>query len=204
MRLVGCYVALGDSFSAGISGHVPWPDLAAVKLQESSPRLRFRNLAAAGATSHEVAAEQLGPALALRPDLISLICGANDVLLCVRPDEDGFARTLDAMLRRIGTAAPAALVVTATYPPSVPDRLRRRTRRRVLEGIARFNAAIRQVSRANGALCLDWQEHAEVGSHQNFATDGLHPSRRGHRVAAAGFIEAVSLALAPETATEVA
>lgn len=202
--MISSYVAVGDSFSAGIPGQTPWPDLVAARLSDASPQFDYGNLAAVGVTSHDVAADQLGPALARRPDLISLICGANDVIQSVRPDELEFARTLAAMFERIRAEAPDALVVTATYPPIAPAGARPRTRRRVREGILEFNATIRRQSVAHGALCLDWQAHDEVASQQNFAADGFHPSDRGHRLAAEGFLASVTSALTPQTTSEVA
>lgn len=202
--MIASYVAVGDSFSAGIAGQTPWPDLVAESLSEASPDLDYANFAAVGVTSRDVAADQLGPALARGPDLISLICGANDVIQSVRPDQLEFARTLTAMFERIRAEAPAALVVTATYPPIAPAAARPRTRRRVREGILAFNAAIHRVSLVHGGLCLDWQAHDEVGSQQNFAADGFHPSDRGHRLAAEGFLAAVAGALTPQTTSEVA
>jgi len=202
--VIASYVAVGDSFSAGIAGQTPWPDLVAGRLSEDSPGIRYANFAAVGVTSHDVAAGQLGPALARRPDLISLICGANDVIESVRPDEAEFARTLAAMFGRIRAEAPDALVVTATYPPVAPAGAGPRTRRRVRDGIRAFNATIHRGSLAHGALCLDWQAHDEVGSQQNFAADGFHPSDRGHRLAAEGFLAAVEGELTPQTTSEVA
>lgn len=190
--MITSYVAVGDSFSAGIPRQTPWPDLVAAGLSEVSPSLRYRNFATAGVTSDEVAAEQLGPALDRRPDLISLICGANDVILSVRPDDLAFARTLTAMFDRIAEEAPAARVVTATYPPIVPAGCRPRTHERVRYGILRFNAIIRRASHAHGARCLDWQGHDEVGCPQNFARDGFHPSDRGHKLAAEDFLAEVA------------
>lgn len=202
--MIASYVAVGDSFSAGIPGQTPWPDLVAARLSEASPELDYANLAAVGVTSGDVASDQLGPALARRPDLISLICGANDVIQSVRPDEREFARTLAAMFERIRAEAPTALVVTATYPPIAPAGVRPRTRRRVQEGLLAFNATIHRVSLAHGGLCLDWQAHDEVGAQQNFAPDGFHPSDRGHRLAAEGFLTAVAGELTSQTTSEVA
>jgi lysophospholipase L1-like esterase len=204
VNAITSYVAVGDSFSAGIPGQTPWPDLVAARLSESSPGLSYRNFAAVGVTSHEVGAGQLGLALARRPDLISLICGANDVILSVRPDELEFARTLGAMFERIRAEAPAARIVTATYPPISPAWCRPRTRRRVREGIVAFNATVRRASRAHGALCLDWQGHEEVGARQNFAGDGFHPSDRGHALAADTFLAAIDSAPAQQPRSEVA
>src|ERR687891_135794 len=75
------YVALGDSFTAG-TGCPPgdaWPERLVANLRSESPSLELRNLAVEGATSTEVL-DQLPAALGLEPDLVTLVCGANDVL----------------------------------------------------------------------------------------------------------------------------
>lgn len=198
------YVALGDSLSAGVDGDTPWPDLAAAELRRDAPELRFRNFARVGVTSALVASDQLPGALALRPDLVSLVCGANDVLLSVRPDERAFGRALAAMLARSGHAAPGALVVTATYPPVAPGWLGPRTQRRIVDGMLRFNESIRAAAAARGALCLDWQDRDEAAAEQNLARDGFHPSPHGHRLAAGAFVAAVGAALGrPTTRSDV-
>jgi lysophospholipase L1-like esterase len=190
------YVALGDSLSAGLEGETPWPELAAAQWRQRNPQLAFTSLARFGVTSHEVERSQLDRALALHPDLVSIVCGANDVLESVRPDAGRFARTLDALLTSIRAGAPGALVATATYPATAPRRLRARSRRRVQSGLAEFNQAIRRLSSAHGAICLDWATHAEVELQSNYAADGFHPSPAAHRIAAREFVAAVDAALA--------
>ena len=82
--MIGTYVALGDSFTAGLdpSGECRWADEVARAL----PGTQYANLASIGATSQDVEQFQLPEALALEPDLVTLVCGANDVLESVRPD----------------------------------------------------------------------------------------------------------------------
>ena len=81
-RQLSLYVALGDSFTAG-TGCPPgeaWPDRLASGAARAQPvGLAFRNLAVEGATSAQVL-EQLPEALELEPDLVTVVCGANDVL----------------------------------------------------------------------------------------------------------------------------
>lgn len=188
----GCYVALGDSFSAGgpADGFAPWPQRSAVALGVE----RFHNLAEAGAPSERVAAEQVARALALEPSLVSLVCGANDVLLSVRPDDRAFGARFGTILERL--CAMAALVVTATYPPFAPRGLRVRSRRRIADGLARFNHAVRERSARHGALCLDWSVHErQARLAANLAPDGFHPSDAAHRIAADSFVRGVRAAL---------
>jgi phosphatidylinositol alpha 1,6-mannosyltransferase len=182
-RAVACYVALGDSFTCGAEAEraFRWPDAVAGGLGVE----RYENLASVGATSRAVEVEQLEHGLALGPDLVSLICGANDVLVSTRPDPGAYAARLGRMLHRVRAAAPGAAVVTATYPDlSRFLDLRERTRDRVRRGMRHFNAACRSVARRHGALCLDWSDHPETGEPGYRATDGFHPSAEGHRRAA--------------------
>ena len=183
------WVALGDSFTAGAEpGARRWADDLADALRRAYPGCSCENLAVAGATSHDVAADQLAPAIALGPDLVSVVCGANDVLLSVRQDIPAVAATLSRILARLGAELPGAAIVTATYPDVTRFYpLRPRSRLRVARGMQRLNAEIRAVARRRGTVCLDFAAHPEQGVRANFAEDGFHPSGDGHRKAARVF-----------------
>jgi lysophospholipase L1-like esterase len=183
-RAVRAFVALGDSFSGGTAQlrDEPWPALVA---QALGPDVRFLNLAFERATSRDVEERQLPVALRAEPDLVSLICGANDVLESVRPDTQAYAARLSGILERLESRAPGVAVLMATYPPlSHLLPLRPRTRARVERGMREFNAAAREVARGHGALLLEWAEHTEGRSGANVGGDGFHPSPPGHRRAA--------------------
>lgn len=191
------YVAVGDSFTAGVpedpEGAGRWPDGLAAALRERHPSLDYRNLAVAGATSAEVARQQLDAAASLEPDLTTVLCGANDVLLSVRPDIEAYRATFGEMLRRLSEASPGGLLVTATcadFSPWVP--LGPRSRRRVAEGLTALNEATREVAHAQGAVCLDLAAHAGASERDNYAVDGVHPSQLGNERAARAFADAVA------------
>jgi lysophospholipase L1-like esterase len=188
-RPIRSYAALGDSFTAG-TGCEPgeaWADRLAGRLAKDVPGFVYSNLAAEGATSADVL-EQVGSALQIEPDLVTVVCGANDVLFSVRPDAQLYARRLAAIFRRLRSPLPAVRIVTATAPErwDFID-LGPRTRARLERGIVRFNAATRVVARAYEVPCLEVAGHPGLADAQNFIADGLHPSGRGHRHAAAGF-----------------
>ena len=101
------YVALGDSYTIGTS--VPpaerWPErLVAAVGPPDAPRLELvANLGVNGATSADLIRGQL-PALAgLRPDLVSVLIGVNDVVRGVPPAtyEANLERILAALLDRL-------------------------------------------------------------------------------------------------------
>src|SRR5215203_3999881 len=150
-RRVSCFVALGDSFTAGTGSPqgLGWADRIARSLRASHPGFVYRNLAVDGATSADVLG-QLGEGLQLEPDLVTVICGANDVLRSTRPDGSLYGRRLTTIFQRIQDAGPRVIVVTATSPERwdfVP--LGPRTRARVEAGMRRFNDVTRRVVEAH-------------------------------------------------------
>ena len=184
------YAALGDSFTAGlVTGEPRWPDEVARGL---GPDTRYENLAWVGATSADVEEQQLAQALALKPDVVTIVCGANDVLESVRPDPREYERRLARMFDRLRAEAPQAEVITATYPDiSRFLDLRPRTRARVEEGMHRFNAVCRAVAERYGVALLDSLDEPAAEARDTYADDGFHPSAEGHRRAAAAFLRAL-------------
>ena len=79
------YVALGDSFTEGVGDHDParpngvrgWADRVAEVLGRSTDDFGYANLAIRGRKMDAILAEQLEPALALSPDLVTVYAGAT-------------------------------------------------------------------------------------------------------------------------------
>jgi phosphatidylinositol alpha 1,6-mannosyltransferase len=185
-RVIGAYAALGDSFTAGresVDGE-RWADLLAAGLLAANPAFAYRNLAVDGATSAAVLA-QLPAAIELQPDLVTVVCGANDVLLTTRPDVAGYARRFEEILRRLGEALPDAAVLTTTAPESWHFmELRPRTKARLVAALAELNAATEALAARYGVPCLIVAGHPGLTQRENFSADGLHPSALGHQRAA--------------------
>jgi lysophospholipase L1-like esterase len=186
-RVISSYAAIGDSFTAGRDSidAERWADLLAAGMRRVNPALRYANLAVDGATSAEVLDGQIEPALGLEPDFISVICGANDVLLATRPDVAGYAERFDAILGRLREGAPEAVLVTATAPESwLFMDLRPRTEKRLIEATTDLNRVTREVAARYGVLCLPVAGHPALRDPATFSADGLHPSTAGHRTVA--------------------
>lgn len=192
------YVAMGDSFTAGLEpGQTRWADELARELGA-----RYVNLASVGATSELVEIEQLERALELEPDVVTLVCGANDVLFDTRPDPEAYAARLSRMFTRLRRELPNAQIVTATYPDiSRFLKLRPRTRARVVEGMERFNSAIRAVAGRHDVVLMESFDHPAATARETYAADGFHPSPEGHRAAAREFLRALRKRLRPRTRT---
>jgi lysophospholipase L1-like esterase len=185
--VVHAYAALGDSFTAGRDSidAERWADLLAAGMRRVDPALRYENLAVDGATSAEVLDRQVEPALALRPDFLTVICGANDVLLTTRPDVAGYAERIDRILARLREGLPEGMLVTATAPESWHYmQLRPRTEARLVAATTELNDITRAAAERYDVLCLPVAGHPALRDPSTFSADGLHPSSVGHRLVA--------------------
>ncbi|MGE0066760.1 MAG: SGNH/GDSL hydrolase family protein, partial [Solirubrobacterales bacterium] len=147
-RVVSSYVALGDSFTAGRESieALRWADRLATSLRAANPELAYANLAVDGATSAEVL-EQVPAGLALEPDLITVICGANDILLTSRPDVAGYEERFSLILEQLREGAPDAAILTTTAPETWPFLdLRPRTKARLVKARSDLNSVTRTVA----------------------------------------------------------
>jgi phosphatidylinositol alpha 1,6-mannosyltransferase len=185
-RIVGSYAALGDSFTAGRGSTAGerWADQIAAGLRAVNAELRYANLAADGATSADVFG-QLPRAIARKPDLVTVICGANDVLLSTRPDVASYEERFSAILKRLRQALPEAAILTATAPEvwHFMD-LRPRTKARLIAALFDLNAITQTVAARHRVPCLLVAGHPGLRDRDNFCDDGLHPSALGHERAA--------------------
>jgi lysophospholipase L1-like esterase len=186
-HVVRAYAALGDSFTAGRDSIDAdrWADLLAAGMRRVNPDLRYENLAVDGATSAEVLDQQVEPALALEPDFVTVICGANDVLLATRPNVSGYEERIEKIFSKLREGAPEAAMVTATAPESWHFmEMRPRTERRLIKATTELNEVTRSAARRHDILCLPIAGHEALLDPDTFSADGLHPSSGGHRFVA--------------------
>lgn len=177
---VSTYVALGDSLVHG-AGCPSWCDHVAAGLERRNPALRYRNLGVVGATAEDVAGAPLDEAVALQPDFVTVMCGANDVLLSTRPDVERFRDAFERIVGRL-LSETSARVATGSYPDGaryLP--LRPRTLARVVDGLEQVNATIVEVSERLGAFCVQGHRNRSYSVEGEFGRDGFHPSAEGHR-----------------------
>ena len=162
-------------------------DRLAGQLAALHPGLTYANLAVRGRKAGEIREEQLGPALALAPDLVGMTGGLNDLL---RPKLD-----LDAVLADLGTiqgalGAAGATVLTFTLPDlsAVTP-----TARPVRGRLAAYNDGLRALARTHGSVLVEVAGH-EIGADPRlWAADRLHPNAEGHARLAAAAAEALAL-----------
>jgi lysophospholipase L1-like esterase len=174
------YVALGDSTTEGLddpapdgAGFVGFADRLAARLVREEPGLLYANLAIRGRKAGQIRAEQLEPALAMRPDLATIVGGVNDILR-PRCDLRHVLGELEAMVSALRDAG--ATVVVMTYPdPTHVMPVARPARGRVLA----FNQGLREIAERHGAVLVDLEREAIVDA-RLWADDRLHASSEGH------------------------
>ncbi|MFJ2260472.1 SGNH/GDSL hydrolase family protein [Streptomyces sp. NPDC087844] len=180
------YVALGDSQTEGlgdgddVTGLRGCADRFAEELAKGSPDVLYANLAVRGRLAGQVRAEQLPPALALRPDVATVVAGMND-LLRPRFDADEAGGHLEAMFAAL--TGQGARVATVTFPDvGRISPLARPLGRRVLA----LNSRIREAAGRHGVVIADMSAHEVVTDPRLWSPDRLHASPLGHaRIAAA-------------------
>ncbi|MEU2391781.1 SGNH/GDSL hydrolase family protein [Streptomyces sp. NPDC007369] len=187
------YVALGDSQTEGLgdgddtTGLRGWADRLAEQLARHHPGLQYANLAVRGRLAGQVRAEQLAPALALRPDLATVVAGVND-LLRPRFDADAAAGHLEAAFAAL--AAQGARVATVTFPDvSLITPLARPLAPRVTA----LNHRIREAARRHGVAVAETADHPVVTDPRLWSPDRLHASPLGHARIAAAVAQALAL-----------
>jgi len=188
------YVALGDSTAQGIGGRGPehgYVGMIAGRLRTATGRpVQVVNLSRSGARVRDVVVEQLPRLAALRPDLVTVAVGANDM---TDYDASRFGADVDALLDGL----PAQTVVGdvpwfmhggtgRTSADAAADVARRAQERRL--PVATLHDAMSQ--RGWTSMLTD------------FAPDWFHPNERGYRVWAGAFWDAIERAgLVPDRLT---
>ncbi|MFF0773582.1 SGNH/GDSL hydrolase family protein [Nonomuraea wenchangensis] len=187
------YVALGDSQTEGLGdgddlrGHRGWADRLAEVLAGANPELRYANLAVRGRLAGQIRDEQLPAALALRPDLATVMAGMNDL---IRPGFDAarVAEALEEMFAALTSSG--ARVVSVTFPDIgaiMP------LARPLLPRVLALNARIRDAAARHGVTLVDTFGMRFVEDARMWSPDRLHASPEGHARIAASVAHALEL-----------
>lgn len=188
------FVALGDSFTEGIGDPEPlspgglrgWADRAAEELGEDHPDFAYANLAVRGLVLQQILDEQLEPALALKPDLVTLSAGGND-LVFRGSDPDRLAAKLDPVVERLSSAG--ATVVLFTGPDWGGTPLFGLIRGKV----AILNEHLRAIATRHDCLVADLWALRQLRDPVMWDPDRLHFSPLGHHTVAAMVLDTLNV-----------
>jgi lysophospholipase L1-like esterase len=188
------FVALGDSTTEGLvdplpdgSGFRGWADRLAEMLAALEPDLRYANLAVRGKLTRQVHTEQLATALALEPDLASLLSGLNDMLRRT-VDVEAVIGELDSMTGALRDAGADVLLFTLPDPVPINPLARAAAPR-----LHRLNAGVRSIAAQRGALVVDLAAQAVASDRRLWSDDRLHANAEGHRRIAAAAAHGLGL-----------
>jgi lysophospholipase L1-like esterase len=193
------YVAIGDSLTEGLwdgpeDGSTPprgWADrlagsLSARRADAGETAIEYANLAIRGRLLRPIVRDQLPTALAMGPDLVSIIGGGND-LLRFPADVDALLATMDRAVARARAAGADVLLATSADPTDSP--LIRRTRSRA----ARYGLGLWSIARRHGARVIDLWGLRPARDLRLYAPDRLHLTPEGHRLMANAALVALGL-----------
>ena len=193
------YVALGDSQTEGVGdpdssgGLLGWADRLAQVLDRLHSGLNYANLAVCGRCANQIRAEQLAPALAMRPDLVSVVAGMND-LLRPRYDRDAVLADIESMFAAF--AAIGAQVVTFTFPDigAVAPLVRPLSGR-----VREMNIALRTVAARHRVTVIDFEPVPATTDRRVWTDDRLHLNPLGHELVSRAVADGLGLPGADDT-----
>jgi len=185
------FVALGDSFTEGLDDPRPdgtwrgWADRVAETLAATDPGITYANLAVRGRLLGQIVDDQVPVALSLRPTLVTLAGGTNDML---RPGFD--AAVLGRRLRESTaalTAVGARVVLLTGGDPSNRGALARR----LLPKVQALNDHVRAAASDHDAVLADLWSSRVWDDSQLWSEDRLHLNGLGHAKVALAVLEAL-------------
>lgn len=146
-----------------------------------------------GRSTRQILEEQLEPAVAMKPDLVTLFSGTNDV---VKPrfDASAVGRDVEHMQRRLIEGGATVLGFT------LPDLSLVLPMARPIAGrVHALNEALRAASRSTGTILVDFARHPVGSDPRLWGPDRLHANSAGHERIAAALAWALELPGTDET-----
>lgn len=187
------YVAIGDSSTEGLDdpdgagGYRGWANRLAELIADAQGSLLYANLGVRGRRARQVLEQQLEPALAMSPDLVTVFAGTNDAV-ARRFEVESVAAELAAIQRALIGAG--ATVLTFTLPdlgPVMP------LARPLAPRVRALNQALRAVAAETGAVLVDFAAHSTASDPRLWSDDRLHANAAGHARMAAGLACALGI-----------
>jgi len=194
------YVVLGDSTGAGQgAGYDAGIAVGTARHLAAAHRVTLTNLALSGARMADLLRDQVATAAALRPDVVLVAAGANDVIGLT--PTGSVERDVEHLVARLRAANPAVAIVLTSAPDmgAIP-RLAQPLRSLAGWRTGQVNARIREVARRGDLVLAPIAERTGPGFRADpslFAADRFHPDARGYATWIPVLNEALDRALRP-------
>lgn len=184
------FVAIGDSFTEGVgdpskvlpNGVRGWADRVAEKLAKAQPGWEYANLAVRSKRLRHIIDEQLEPALAMKPTLITLYAGGNDIL-DFGTDMEALLTDYELLVARLADTG-ATLVLFTGFDVKVSAVLEPFKKRNTL-----YNQRVRDIAAKYGTVLVDYWCFDAYKDQRMWAPDRLHMSKAGHKYLAAQVLD---------------
>jgi lysophospholipase L1-like esterase len=182
------YIALGDSYTAGIgatSASRSFPSQLATRLEETTGKqVALANPAEDGFTSDDLIRNELQLIRIQRPDLVTVLIGANDI--AHGRSSGGYRMSLRHIYDAIGELQlPSGRVVAISIPDWswAPAARRFGSPERLRDQIDHFNGIGREEAQERWFTWIDISElsRSRRGEGTWISRDRLHPSDRQYR-----------------------
>lgn len=195
MRLV----AIGDSFTEGVGDELAdgtvrgWADLVATGLAvHSAAPVEYANLAVRGRLIGQIVDEQLDPALALEPTVLTFNGGGND-LLRPRADVARICALTEHVIKRCLAAGVQPLILSGGNPTrGLP------LGRRMHVLGSRLTAAVADLTGRYDVPFADNWADGELTHPDYWCEDRLHLNAAGHHRVAARVLKTLGASYAPD------
>ncbi|PRY57989.1 lysophospholipase L1-like esterase [Knoellia remsis] len=185
-RVWSSYVAIGDSFTEGMSdpdpdvddGYIGWADRLAESLSDLAQMehlpFHYANLAVRGRLLSDVVGPQLDKALEMSPDLVSMVGGGNDLL---RPsvDTNDIMDTLEQAVIRLRQNGSDVILATPVDPQEAGLLKPLRGRHAI------HTANIFTIAQRHGCYVLNLWGMPALRDWRLWADDRIHLTTEGHR-----------------------
>jgi lysophospholipase L1-like esterase len=155
-------------------------------LSRQTDDFAYANLAVRGKLIKQILEEQVEPALALRPDLITISAGGNDV---IRPgtDPDQIALYFDQAVRRLASDGATIVVFTGVDVGFSP------VFRGIRGKVAIYNENVRAVAARYDCIVADQWSLTGIQDSRMWAPDRLHLAPLGHHTVARMVLAALNV-----------
>lgn len=201
------YIAVGDSFTEGLGDDLPdgrvrgWADFVAVGFALAASAagtgpVRYANLAIRGRKLGPLLAEQLGPAIAQAPQLISLNGGGNDIMR-PRVSTQSVAEQLAHAMDQVTDAGIHLLLLSGADPT---DHLPMGTL--VSKRGGELAETVRALFPREDATFVDNWADARLRDLRYWSADRLHLNALGHARVASNVLTALDVAVPAEWGVE--
>lgn len=178
------YVSIGDSYTSGegINEAESWPKLLVDDLKKENINIKLEaNLAVSGFTTSDVSIMQLPAVERIKPDLLTIFVGANDIFQMTNIEifEKEYAELLD----RATSSVPSSTIIVAI---NIPNHTKAPAFKYFpigtgsVELIEEYNEVIEKQAKERNIAVVDVYSISKIMTDERFYTqDGLHPSALG-------------------------